>query len=123
MAVADDVRRTHREVLDHYLRVFRTDSEELVGYLADISVYGLMLQSQEPLTLGDGEERVTLRLELDRPILDAREIVVDARPVWSRKEGSSVFHHTGLEFADLPEDDRQRVETLMEDYRLSIAEG
>lgn len=116
--MADDGRRTQREVLDHYLRVFRTDTGDLVGYLADVSVYGLMLQSQRPLALADGQDTITLRLELDRPIGGAEEMVVEARPVWSRKEGSSVFHHTGLEFVVLPEDDRQRVETLMEDYRL-----
>ena len=116
--MVDDLRRTHREVMDHYLRVFRTDADELVGYLADVSVYGLMLQSQQPLTLPDGQDTITLRLELDRRTGEAEEIVVEARPVWSRKEGSSVFHHTGLEFVGLPEDDRQRVEALMEEYRL-----
>ena len=116
--MADDVRRTQREVLDHYLRVFRTDTDDLVGYLADVSVYGLMLQTQRPLALPDGKDSITLRLELDRPIGGVEEITVEARPVWSRKEGSSVFHHTGLEFVSLPEDDRERVETLMEDYRL-----
>ncbi|SEP07179.1 PilZ domain-containing protein [Aquisalimonas asiatica] len=119
MAIADDVRRTPREVVDQYMRVFRTDTGELVGYLADISIYGLMLQSQSPLMLSDGEERVALRLELDTPIDKASELTFEARPVWSRKEGSSVFHHTGLEFVELPEDDQRRVQTLMETYRLT----
>ncbi|WP_290651542.1 PilZ domain-containing protein [Aquisalimonas sp.] len=120
MATADDVRRTPREVLDHYLRVFRADTDELVGYLADVSVYGLMLQSQQPLTLPDGEESIRLRLELERPIHGAQEIVLEARPVWSRKESSSVFHHTGLEFTEVADDDRARVQVLMEIYRLNM---
>lgn len=120
MATADYARRTSREVLDHYLRVFRDDTDDLVGYLADISIYGLMLQSQRPLTLKDGEEQVRLRLELDRPIDGAEEVFVEARPVWSRKEGSSVFHHTGLEFISLDDDQRARVEVLMSDYRLNM---
>lgn len=118
MATGEDARRIHREVLDHYLRVFREDTGELLGYLADISIYGLMLQSQGPLRLADGQEWLRLRLELDRPLLEADAIIVDARPVWSRKEETSVFHHTGLELAELGVDDAQRVEALMEMYRL-----
>lgn len=118
MGMVDHGRRTHREVLDHYLRVFRADTNELVGYLADVSVYGVMLQSQRPVSLPDGQDSIHLRLELDRPIGGVEEMTVEARPVWSRKEGSSVFHHTGLEFVELAEDDRERVQTLMEDYRL-----
>ncbi len=118
MAAVRDVRRAPREVIERYLRVFRDGSGEAVGYLADLSSEGLMLQSERPLCLHDGEERLSLRVELAEPIDGASEIRVAVRPVWSRRAEDSIFHHTGLEFLELDEAERARLLRLMEMGRL-----
>lgn len=110
-----DFRRRPRDVLDQYLPVVDRDTDELVGYLTDVTVDGGMLQSEEPI-----EENRTfrLRMELDEEIQGSNHIDVDALSKWCRKERNAVFHNSGFEFRDVSEENRARIAELAERYRL-----
>ena len=113
---ANDARRTAREVLDRYIPVTDTASGAVLGYLADISVQGIMLQSVEPLVLGEHQEGIRLEIGDDDGMYP--RLTVECRPVWSRKQDDSVFYNTGLEFVELDEADQPQVRALMDEFGL-----
>lgn len=110
-----DFRRRPRDVVDQYLPVVDRDTEELVGYLTDVTVDGGMLQSEEPI---EENRTYNLRMELDEQIQGSNHIDVEAQSKWCRKERNAVFHNSGFEFSDVSEDDRSRIAELAERYRL-----
>jgi hypothetical protein len=110
-----DFRRRPRDVVDQYLPVVDRDTDELVGYLTDVTVDGGMLQSEDPIE----EERVFhLRMDLGEPIQGSNHIEVDAESKWCRKERNAVFHNTGFAFRDVSEENQSRIAELVERYRL-----
>jgi len=74
-----------------------------------------MLQSKEEI---DPQERFTLRMELPEEMDGSNQIIVDAESRWDKKEENALFHHTGFEFLNIPQDEEARVRKLMESYKL-----
>ena len=110
-----EARRADREVINRYLRVYNRDSGDFVGYLVDITPGGAMLQSKQAI---EPEQRFELRIELPEEMQGSREIVVNARSKWEKKEDNALFYHTGFEFESLTDDDTVRVRSLMEHYKI-----
>lgn len=113
--VVVEARRSEREVINRYLRVFDEGTNTFIGYLVDITQSGAMLQSKQPI---EPDTRFRLRVELPEEFDGAREIVVEAESVWDKKEDNALFHHTGFEFVNLTPPEADKVRRLMESYRL-----
>lgn len=113
-----DARRRPRDVVDKFLPVHQRETDELIGYLTDVTVDGGMLETTDPL--GEGNF-FPLRIELSDEISGSNHIDVDARCVWTRKDRNAVFHHSGFEFQDITPDARSRIAELAERYRLSMS--
>lgn len=109
-----DERRAQREVINYYLKVYDRDSGDFLGYLADVTQEGAMIQSREPI---EPDSVFHLRMELGED-LSGEEITIDARSVWDKKERNSIFYSTGFRFEGVPEEARPKLEKLMESYRL-----
>lgn len=114
-----DARRRAREVVDKFFPVHHRDSGELIGYLTDVTTEGGMIQSNEPQTEGS---LLPLRIELEEPIEGTRQIDLEGRCVWTRKDRNAVFHYTGFQFTNVSESQRERIRELAERYRLTISE-
>lgn len=112
-----DARRRPRDVVDKFLPVHHRETEELIGYLTDVTVDGGMLETVDPV----GEEFFPLRIELADEINGSRHIDVDARCVWTRKDRNAIFHNSGFEFQDISPEARSRIAELAERYRLNIS--
>lgn len=110
-----DFRRRPRDVVDQYLPVVDRDTDELVGYLTDVTVDGGMLQSEEPI---EENRPFNLRMQLDEQIQGSNHIDVQAQSKWCRKERNAVFHNTGFEFREVSDENRSRIAELAERYRL-----
>lgn len=111
-----DARRRQREVVDQFFPVVNRDTEELIGYLADVTVDGGMIESEQPPAEG---ATLALRVELTEPIDGGRHIDVDAVCMWTRKDRNAVFHRIGFEFRDVTEETRRRIAILAQKYRLT----
>ncbi|MDN5871133.1 MAG: PilZ domain-containing protein [Nitrococcus sp.] len=112
-----DARRRPRDVVDKFLPVFHRETEELIGYLTDVTIDGGMLETTDP----SEEKFFPLRIELAEEISGSRYIDVDARSVWTRKDRNAVFHNSGFEFQNISPEARTRIAELAERYRLSIS--
>lgn len=110
-----DFRRRPRDVVDQYLPVVDRDTDELVGYLTDVTVDGGMLQSEEPI---EENRTFNLRMQLDEQIQGSNHIDVEAESKWCRKERNAVFHNSGFEFREVSDDNQARIAELAERYRL-----
>jgi hypothetical protein len=66
-----------------YLRVIDSDTEEILGYITEMSLGGFRLESPKTLTL---EKDYTLRLEYAIEEDDMRYIVLIARARWSQPD-------------------------------------
>ena len=113
-----DARRRHREVVDHYMPVVDRSSGALLGYLTDVTVDGGMIQTETPIEEG---QAISIRIEAAEPIEGDRNIDVEARCVWTRKGRNAVFHHAGLQFTEVPAQQRERISELAERYRLAVS--
>lgn len=107
-------RRAQREVINYYLKVYEAGSGEFLGYLADVTREGAMIQSRDPI---EPDHDFELRMELGED-LAGEAICLKARSVWDRKERNSIFHSTGFQFTHVEEQDAPKLEQLMQSYRL-----
>lgn len=110
-----EARRSDREVINRYLRVFDRDSNRFLGYLVDITPKGAMLQSREAI---EPETRFKLRVELPEEFAGEKAIDVEAESVWDKKEENALFHHTGFEFVGLSSDSVEKIRQLMDNYKI-----
>lgn len=115
-----EARRQEREIINYYLPTFDRRSGSLLGYLVDITEQGLMLQTHDQLA---PDQDIELRLQLKEPLDGADHILLEARVVWSRKQGTAIFFHTGFEFRSIEEDQRRLVNMLIKSYRLDMPEA
>lgn len=113
-----DARRRPRDVVDKFLPVYHRETEELIGYLTDVTVDGGMLETTKPLE----EELFPLRIELVEEIRGNHHINIDARCVWTRKDRNAVFHNSGFEFQNISTEARACIAELAERYRLNVSE-
>ena len=111
-----EARRAEREIINFYLQVFDRTGDRLLGYLADVTPAGLMLQSRESIPEGKDFD---LRLEFNGALEGYSGIDLKGRSIWTRKEKTSIFFHNGFELQEVDEEQRRLIETLMENFKLS----
>ncbi|MCX6067069.1 MAG: PilZ domain-containing protein [Chloroflexi bacterium] len=76
----DERRAIKRRKFGYYMRVIDNGTQELVGYLSDISSRGFKLDSNKRLTV---DKDFNLRLDLTSDVSDRSFIVFAARCRWS----------------------------------------
>jgi len=110
----DERRNLPRKYLIIYSRVFERTMGKLLGYLADLSIEGAMIITEDVLT----EDTVlSLRFDLPDPkVFDANTLNVTARVARCNPDISPAFYNVGLEFQNLTEYDKQVLEKMMEVY-------
>lgn len=110
-------RRYKRQVLVMYLHVFDLETGKVVGYLADLSVHGLMTVGERPLENGK-ELNLGIRrqkLESDLHYVNSKEdsyISVRAQTRW-HSTVSDGLHGTGFMFTEISAEATAEIENLI----------
>ena len=97
----DEQRSFARHHLIYYLRVYDGISSRVVGHIVDISSHGIMLITDEPITV---QEDYRLRLRFPGSGSDREELIFDAVCRWCRQDDNPEFYIAGFHIQDIPAD-------------------
>jgi hypothetical protein len=102
--MADERRNLKRSKFSYYMRVLDNYTQQVVGYLANISPRGFQLDCSQPIILN---KDYTLRLDLTADISERSFIVFSARCRWSRPSENDPFSYdAGFQILNIsPNDD------------------
>jgi hypothetical protein len=83
--MADERRVNSRRKFGYYMRVMDNSTNELLGYMADISPRGFKLDSSKPLIIN---KDYTMRLDLTPDISERSFILFVGRIKWVQKDST-----------------------------------
>lgn len=106
----DEKRKLQREHLRHHLMVFDRNTDEITGYLVDITPEGIMLTSKNPVELNT---TFNLRMLLPDKIKGSRQIAFDAQSIWSRKDTTRGFYETGFKMLEIGNGNSEAIQILI----------
>ena len=110
----DERRKLPRKYLIIYSRVFERTMGKLLGYLADLSLEGAMIITEDAMAEG-----ATLDLRFDLPdpkVFEASVLNLTARVARCNTDISPAFYNVGLEFQGVTDRDKRILEKMMEVY-------
>ncbi|MGZ6223690.1 MAG: PilZ domain-containing protein [Syntrophales bacterium] len=100
-----------------YMRVTDKDTEEIMGYLTEISLGGFKLESPKNLTV---DKDYTLRLEYAIEEKDKRYIVFVARPRWSQPDPITPYEYIlGFQIVSMAPSEQEIYRSIVENYGVS----
>ncbi len=99
-------RKFDRKQLLYYVKVNYHDSDDLAGYLADISAEGLMLFSKDAV---EKDTLVHFQINLDEEFGMDEKLIFKARSAWCRPDVNPDYFILGFEFVGL---DREHIDTV-----------
>jgi hypothetical protein len=91
-AMEFDQRIDKRRKFGYYMRAFNNSTNEILGYLSDISPRGFKLEGQKALSIN---KDYSIRLELTSEISEKSFIVFIARALWSQPDPYASNEYTG----------------------------
>ena len=91
-------RKFNRRQLYYYLKVNHHQTDELAGYLGDISTQGLMVFTKEDMTL---DKVFNFRINLDKEFGMGEDLVFEARSLWKEKDVNPDYLIIGFRFIDM----------------------
>lgn len=114
----DERRNLRRRHLRYYLHVHDRVTGEFFGRLADITIGGLMLITEDPVEAGRRHEfRIDFRNELE----GKRHLLLTALCKWSDRDSiNPAFYASGYELEGLSEQDSRVVKALIVEYGLRM---
>lgn len=107
-------RRLKRKHLIYYLKVHDAKTNQVIGRVQDMHIEGMMLTSAKPLPTG-----ATFHLKIDLPseILGKKQLAVEARSMWNKRDVNPDYYDTGLKLSKMSEDDTKVIKRLTQRYR------
>jgi hypothetical protein len=108
-----NTRSEKRRHLFYYLKVFRTDTGELLGNLVDLSHSGVMILSRRPVEVGLEFE---IRIEPMAPELGHAELRMTVQSRWHRKDVNPEYFVTGFQVTAMPPEQAAVIDHLIADY-------
>lgn len=114
----DERRNLRRRHLRYYLHVHDRVTGDFFGRLADITIGGLMLITEEPVEVGSRYEfRIDFRNELE----GKRHILLTADCKWCDRDTiNPAYHASGYELESLSEQDMLVIKALIVEYGLRM---
>lgn len=107
-------RKQPRTELMSYSQVYDLYSGQLIGYLGDINLLGAMVIGDEPLEMNTN---LTISIQLpELPGITATRIAMPVRVAYSKKDLSPEYFNIGLEFKLITDNQRNIIETLIDNY-------
>lgn len=105
-------RKYKRSDLLYYSRVFDRNTGDVIGHLGNITPYGMMIISEEPLKI---EIMYDLRIELPEELVEKANIEVDAESLWCVPDINPNFYNTGFRLFNIGTEEIQIIEQLVVD--------
>jgi PilZ domain len=106
-------RKVKRIHLVYYLLVFDKKTDQLMGHVVDITTGGMKLMSKEPFKPGSVYQ---FRMALPDEIGSSKEIVFEAKSVWSKTNLFSDFYGTGFTFEKIADEDVAVIRELIDKF-------
>lgn len=106
-------RNLSRHHLIYYLRVYDGISSRVVGHIVDISPQGIMLISDEPITV---QEEYRLRMRFPGAGSGQEELILDAVCRWCREDENPEFYLAGFQIQELPADATNFIRNLITEF-------
>lgn len=116
----DGNREFKRQYANSFFGVYDKSTEEFVGYLVDMTVAGLRLESKTAI-----ETNALFQFCMDLPeeIAGSKEITFCAKSVWCKPVEDREQFISGFEMYDLADSESKKIELLLEGKLFSSVEG
>jgi hypothetical protein len=105
-------RKQKRRHLIYYLTVIDRETNNVIGYLVDITTKGIMLMSDNALQPGTV---LHLKIMLQTEMSDKEYLHFDARVIWSKQSINGNSYDTGLELLNVKPEDFREIETVIDE--------
>ena len=112
-----DKRRYKRTDLIYYLTVFDRNTDDLIGYLGDISSGGTMVLSEKPL---EKNSTYQLKIELYSVLFNSEKIELDARCVRIEHDSNLDFYNCGLEFLKIEHEHIEKLKETADKFKIEV---
>ena len=110
----DERRKIERKNLMAYTPVYDLYNGTMLGYLGDLSFFGLMVIGDK--SAKEGLE-LTLAVELpELPKITSKRITLLARVAWVKPDISPEFFNIGFEFKEITPEQREVIAAIIENY-------
>ena len=106
-------RKFDRKQLLYYVKVFHHQTDDLAGYLADISTEGLMLFSRDQI---EQDNSFQFRINLDEEFQIEEKLIFKAKSVWCRPDVNPEYFIIGFEFSGLDQAGADMVKYVIQKY-------
>ena len=106
----EDKRQLKRRHLVFYLRVFDAATDNLLGYVVDITNEGLMLVSETPI---DKDKVFTIKMDLPAEIEKKTHLKFEAKSLWCKNDINSDYFDVGFQIKGIAHNDIQVIEDLI----------
>ncbi|MBN1983852.1 MAG: PilZ domain-containing protein [Chitinivibrionales bacterium] len=115
----NEKRKLFRRKIIYYLKIRDRESGEIIGYLGDITAEGLMMVSQEAITI---DRFFFLEIELPADIFGKKQIEVEAKCMWSKPDRNPSFFASGFQFFHIKSPEVETIIGLIAEYAFSANE-
>lgn len=106
-------RRINRRHLFFYLQVREAQTNKLIGYVVDITPYGLRVVSDQPF---EPNRETELTMHLPDEMGKKKIISFNAKSIWNGKDVNSDFWAIGFEIGELGKDTLEILEEMITEY-------
>ncbi|MFH1062606.1 MAG: PilZ domain-containing protein [Candidatus Omnitrophota bacterium] len=106
-------RKIKRRHLIYYLRVYDAAKGPLLGHIADISTDGVMIISELSIPIATD---FTLKMIMPRELEGTKELIFQARSLWSKKDVNPDFYANGFKIQAINSADAELIEYLIDEF-------
>jgi PilZ domain-containing protein len=107
-------RKQPRKHLMSYSQVFDLYGGDLLGYLGDMNLLGVMVIGNRALPV---DTKLTLAIELpELQEVTASRMTVPARVAWCEKDLSPDYYNIGFEFREMQSAQAKIIQAIMDNY-------
>ena len=110
-------RKNARSKLPLDIPLYEQDTDQILGFLSDLSEQGLCINSDEPITQGTELE---LKMMLPNGWVDTAELDFSAQCCWWENEANDGLHSSGFQIIDINEQASKALEQLLEAYGVLV---
>jgi len=101
-----DKRKVKRWILKNALRVYDRDCESFVGWMLNITLQGMQLETENPLEM-DAEYIFCVEIVTE-------DVMIHVRSMWTSYDDEIEIHRTGFRFLDLSKNAELKIKSLID---------
>ena len=116
----DDRRKLKRQHIMFYSRLFDRKTGKLLGYLGNLTIDGVMIISEEPISTG---ENYKLKMDLPEYIYQKPALHFQADSLWCENDVDPNFFNTGFQLREITQEDKDIITNFINDYGLVDLDG